>query len=101
MELVFSARRRLNRARAYAGGLLVALGLLALLTKNGVFILLIIVNLMAYAAWRMGFSCPRCGTSYLWEMNGILLLPRLLGQKCRKCGSPTDQDYSGPFEPME
>ena len=37
-ELVFSLKRRLNRARAYAGALLVALGSLALLTKNRIFI---------------------------------------------------------------
>jgi len=75
VELVISMRRRLNRARAYAGGLLVALGSLALLTKNGVFILLIFVNLIAYAAWPMGRKGSRVQIpSPRLVLSGVLVL---------------------------
>lgn len=71
---------------------LVAFGALAALTKSGLFIFPIIITLIGFAIWRMQFACPKCETPLLYERTGMYFsFPRSLGDRCRKCGWPTDK----------
>jgi len=44
---------------------------------------------LIYALWNAAFSCPACGTPYLWEMKGIFVVPTSFPLRCRKCGRDT------------
>ena len=94
-----SAKKRLNRVNAYGASILLALGILAFVTRSGLVLAPAVAAGLTYSIWRMNFSCPRCGTPFLYDMRGPFMVPRLLGDRCRRCGLATDADYSGPFDP--
>lgn len=70
-------------------------GLLGYVTQSRIFILPVLVALLAYAIWNIAFSCPKCGTPYLYEFKGIFIVPTGFPKRCRGCGWPTNQRYDG------
>jgi len=53
----------------------------------------VLVSVVAYAIFNLAFSCPKCGTPYLYEMKGPVVIPTSFPKHCRNCGLPTNQDH--------
>lgn len=64
---------------------------LGVLTKHGAFVIPALISVIVFAIWRMQFSCPKCNMPLLWRSQGILIFPRVMGDRCPSCGWPTDQ----------
>jgi hypothetical protein len=67
---------------------LATFGFLAVQFKRGWSVGLL-VSIAVYAFWNMMFSCPICGTPYLYEFKSILVIPTKFPDKCKKCGHST------------
>lgn len=53
-----------------------------------------IISAVVFMVWSFIFSCPRCGTPFLWEIRGHTKIVRLIPLKrCRQCGLHTDEPY--------
>jgi len=65
------------------------------LKSTNPFVFPIVLTLFGFALWRAQFACPRCGTPYLYGIKGgFFVFPSGLGNKCGKCGWPTDQVFA-------
>jgi hypothetical protein len=68
---------------------LVVFGFLAIQTNSPSWAIGMLAAGAAYAFWNMMFSCPVCGTPYLYESKGIFVVPLQFPKRCKKCGHPT------------
>jgi cytochrome b subunit of formate dehydrogenase len=51
-------------------------------------------SIFVFILWVLVFSCPRCGTPYLWEIRGHRRIGRFFPRRtCTVCGQPTDKPY--------
>jgi hypothetical protein len=51
-------------------------------------------SIFVFILWALVFSCPRCGTPYLWEIRGHRRIGRFFPRRtCTVCGQPTDKPY--------
>ena len=49
---------------------------------------------ISFAFWALCFSCPRCGTPFLWEIRNHTKVARLFPLKvCAQCGLPTNKPF--------
>lgn len=69
---------------------LATIGSLGAFTQNKIFVFPALAVFLAYAIWSLIFSCPKCGTPYLYIMKGIAIIPTGFPSSCKKCGLGTD-----------
>jgi hypothetical protein len=64
-------------------------GFLAIQINNPIWAAGILVSIAVYAIWNIIFSCPACGTPYLYEFKGVFVVPSRFPRECKKCGHST------------
>jgi hypothetical protein len=53
---------------------------------NDAWMFLSMFTALVYMCWQALYSCPKCGTPYLYEIGNLGAHPKAMPSKCRKCG---------------